>query len=237
MRYSRLITWFVLGAAASLAAAALMGARKAPSALPFFTETDLTPRWISPGSREYERIHRVADWTLTDQTGGRVSAADLDGTIYVAAFFFTTCRGFCPLVRSNLAAVARAFRDDSSIRILSHTVTPDVDNAGVLAAYAATNGIHAPQWRLLTGDAGTIAALAKASYFVQVADSAPSTPAGLLHSETLVLVDGDRRIRGLYDGTLRLEIDRLIDDVRVLERNRAEAGVGVPRAAPATGAR
>ena len=41
-------------------------------------------------------------------------------------------------------------------------------------------------------------------------------PGGFLHSGTFLLVDRKRRIRGVYDGTDKAEMNKLIDDIKIL---------------------
>ena len=113
-----------------------------------------------------------------------------------------------------------AFRDDSGVVLLSHTVAPEADGVAALARYARLNGVAAPRGRLVTGARAEIARLARERYFVELADAGRGTvrPArgALAHTETLVLVDGDGHLRGLYSGSLPYEVTRLLDDVRRL---------------------
>jgi len=210
----------VVSGSAALAAAIVLGLaamrHHAGASLPFYVDASLAPTWIEP--KDARAAHRIAAWSLTDHEGTRVSNRDLDGTIYVASFFFTTCRGYCPTLRSNLSKVAAAFHDDSSVAILSHTVTPEIDDVSKLAAYARTNDVRAPQWRLLTGTREEIARLARESYFVELADTTGNAAGTLLHTETFVLVDADGHIRGVYDGTSAYDVGKLIEDVAALRR-------------------
>lgn len=187
------------------------------SRLPFYQSTAKTPEWITPGSAAWTEIHRVADFALTDQDGATVTSKDMDGKIYVASFFFTACRQLCPKLQSNLARVQQAFRDDSDVLILSHTVTPATDDAAMLQRYARVNGIVRGKWHLLTGPAAAINDLARNSYFAQPPDSVNGVPTPVLHSETLVLVDGQHRVRGVYDGSLMYDVERLIADIHTLK--------------------
>lgn len=187
-----------------------------PAALPFYQTADRTPEWITPGAPEFSRIHRVADFSLVDQDGAVVTGASLEGKVYVASFFFTTCLQLCPTLQTNLARVQDAFRADSGVLILSHTVAPAHDDTATLQRYARANGIVRGKWHLLTGSATTIAGLARDSYFAQLPDSINGAPTPALHSETFVLIDGQRRIRGVYDGSLPFDVERLIADIHAL---------------------
>jgi protein SCO1/2 len=187
-----------------------------PEALPFYQTRDRTPEWIAAGSAAYAHIHRVADFALVDQDGVAVTSGDVAGKVYVASFFFTACRQLCPKLQSNLARVQDAFRDDTDVVILSHTVTPETDDTAKLRQYALANGIIRGKWHLLTGPAAEINRLARDSYFAQLPDSVDGAPTPLLHSETLVLVDAQRRVRGVYDGSQMFDVERLIADIHAL---------------------
>lgn len=118
----------------------------------------------------------------------------------------------------NMAYLQKAFRDDPAILLISHSVDPDTDSVPVLAAYAAVQGADPDRWRLLTGDRALIYRLARQEYFA--GDSIGPSTAGtdFLHTENVILLDGKRRIRGLYNGTLRSEMDRIREDIAILKR-------------------
>lgn len=182
-------------------------------ALPYYVDATRTPQWLTP--RAARTAHRVGDFALVDQTGHTVTRATVAGHVYVASFFYTTCRTLCPTVRSQLARVRDAFRDDSLVVLLSHTVTPEADDVPALAHYARLNAIGGA-WHLLTGPRAALDGLAARDYFVELRDTTANTIGTLAHTETLVLVDGDGHVRGMYEGSLPFEVDQLIADVRRL---------------------
>ncbi len=188
--------------------------------LPFYTSRDLTPRWISPRAADYGRIHRIAPFSLTDQDGRTLTERDVAGKVYVASFFFTRCQQLCPILGNGLRRVQTAFVADSGVAILSHSVTPEIDSVANLKRWAEMRGVRG-RWHLLTGDRAQIRRLAEASYFVELSDTTGNTQGTLVHTETLVLVDGERRIRGVYDGSLPYDVAQLIADIRTL---RGEMG-------------
>lgn len=184
---------------------------RAASGLPVY-DADLTPHW--PGGADWPVRTQFPEFSLTDQAGANVTRADLDRHIVLASFFFTGCSDLCPRLRDSMMTVRRAFPGDTRLLLLSHSVTPQRDGAAMLAAYARSNGIDGRGWRLLTGPRGTIERLEYQGYFVPH----PRAEAGpALHSELLVLLDGQQRVRGVYNGTLRTQIADLIRDVRALE--------------------
>ena len=173
------------------------------AALPYYTSADFTPRWTSTPAR-------TLALDATSQSGARVTGADLEGRPYVASFIFTRCTTVCPVLVAQLARVQRA----TPLRIVSYSVTPQADTPAVLAAFGRAHGVDPARWLLLTGDAASIYAAARTFYF---ADDGRERDAGtILHSEKLLLVDGAGRLRGVYDGTLPHDVDRLIADASLL---------------------
>jgi len=205
-----LITALVLRASAADAAST-------GRAIPYYDDVSLTPRW--PASvAERVRMRRVGDFNLVDASGRAVTRHDFEGRIYVASFFYTECRTLCPDLRAQLARVRDTFAVDSAVRILSHSVMPERDDVARLAHYAVRNGVDGRQWKLLTGSRAELTRLARDAYFVELADSTGNTRGTLRHTETLVLVDGDGHIRGVYDGSLAYDVTQLIADIRTLKQ-------------------
>jgi protein SCO1/2 len=194
------------------------GACDAAEPLPYYLDATRTPVWLT--ADDARRAPRVGDFTLVDQAGRDVTRRAVDGKVYVASFFYTSCRTLCPTVRSQLARVRDAFRDDTSVVILSHTVTPEQDGVPALAHYARLNAIGG-RWHLLTGSRAELERLAARDYFVELRDTTGNTPGALRHTETLVLVDGDGHVRGMYEGSLAFEVDQLIADARALTGRHA----------------
>jgi len=184
--------------------------------LPFYDGPDFTPRW-----RPVD--HRIGAFRLVTQEGETFRDSDLDGRIHVASFLFTTCPNLCPMLVQRLRPLQDAARDWPDVRLVSFSVTPTVDTPSVLAEFGRLHRIDPARWILLSGDAEQIDALARRSYFADDARVSPS-PGGsrrLLHTEKVLLVDQERRLRGVYDGTQPFEIERLLGDIAVLRAPRA----------------
>lgn len=165
--------------------------------------------------------HQMKDFSLTNQYGEQVSGVTVKNKIYVANFFFATCQSICPEMSTNLTDVQKAFMEDDSLLILSHSVNPLHDTVEVLMNYANTYSAIKNKWHLLTGDKKQIYDLAKTSYLVNALE-ADGTPEGFLHSELLLLIDKKGRLRGMYDGTNKAEVQTLIKDIKVLKTERAD---------------
>lgn len=161
--------------------------------------------------------HTIGDFKLTNQYGETVSKETVKNKIYVANFFFATCQSICPEMSTNLITVQKDFEKDDSLLILSHSVNPLHDTVEVLRNYAGTYGALKNKWHLLTGDKKMIYDLAKTSYLVNAIED-DGSPEGFLHSELFLLIDNKGRIRGMYDGTDKAQVQKLIGDIKLLKR-------------------
>lgn len=199
--------------------AALAGCATNPitDTLPYYTDADLTPQWISTDDPTYDRIHTIAPFKLVNQNADVVTEETFAGRIYVADFFFATCPGICPSMTQNMLMIQEAFRNDADIMFLSHSVTPEIDTPEVLKRYGEEYGILAEKWHLVTGAREKIYTLARQSYFAEEDLGLPVNENDFLHTELFFLIDRQGRIRGIYKGTFPNEMKRLIEDIELLK--------------------
>lgn len=205
--------WVRLAIATTLPLAGCAPTVEPIETLPFYLTAELTPTWLTQPAAT--SVHAIAPFSLVDQRSKRLTQADLDGKIYVASFIFTRCGGVCPVMISHLKRVAAAYADARDVAIVAHSVDPGADTPKVLARYASENGLTSESWRLVTGDREAIYRLARESYFADDVAN-PVAASDFLHTEKVLLIDSRRRIRGAYNGTLSLDMDRLIEDIKTL---------------------
>ena len=185
--------------------------------LPFYTEATWTPHWIAEDDERFENIHTIADFEFLNQKGERINNSSFGGKIYVTNFFFTICPSVCPKMTKNLDLIQERFAGDERVGILSHTVMPWVDSVATLNEYALRHEIDENIWHLVTGDKKDIYQMARASYFADEGfGKSVTTDEDFLHTENIMLVDQQRRLRGVYNGTLPLEMRRMIEDMETL---------------------
>lgn len=161
--------------------------------------------------------HTIGDFSFTNQFGEIVTNKTVENKIFVADFFFATCQSICPQMSGNLRDVQKAFKNDDSLLILCHTVNPMHDTVEVLKAYGQKYEAKKNKWHFLTGDKKQIYDLAKTSYLVNAFED-DGTPEGFLHSELFLLIDKKGRIRGMYDGTDKVQVTKLIKDIKLLKQ-------------------
>jgi protein SCO1/2 len=161
----------------------------------------------------------IPSFKFVNQYGDSVGSKNLQGDIYVADFFFTTCPSICPIMQRNMLAVYKAYKDTADVKIISFTIDPKHDTVPVLKKYADNLGISGNSWWLINGEKDSVYQLA-GSYLVGVkADS--STPGGYIHDGYFILIDKQKHIRGTYDGTDPKQVDQLIEDIKVLKAEPA----------------
>ena len=180
--------------------------------LPIFTPADLRPTLVHP-SLIGKTTHEIPNFSFTNQFGNIVSHEDVQNKVYVANFFFTSCPSICIDLTNNLKIVQNAF--DNEILILSHSVDPEIDTVERLMKYQIINEINGSNWFLLRGNIDEIIKMAQLGYFA-IASVDNHVENSLIHTENIVLVDDQQRIRGVYNGTSELEMSYLIDDIKRL---------------------
>ena len=186
--------------------------------LPIYQPYDINPALVDTTLMHVDD-HQILDFTLVNHLGDTVSLADVKGQILVVDFFFTRCTTICPVMSSNLKLLHDVLPE--GVRILSHSVTPVADSVSVLKSYAEKYTADASKWWFMTGDKTEVYNLARKSYF-SCLDKGDGGYQDFIHTENVVLVDTQGRLRGFYDGTLSNEISQLYRDIQFLlhEKNK-----------------
>ncbi|MFT5680335.1 MAG: protein SCO1/2 [Myxococcota bacterium] len=183
--------------------------------LPFYEERTFTPRWLEPDAVP-EDFHRVSAFSLTNQRGESITEAVMDDRITVVNYFFATCSGICPKLSASMKSIDEAFGSDAPLVLLSHSVTPTLDTVEVLADFAEKKGVDSDRWHLLTGDRDLIYHLGRSVYFVEEDLGKEKSVEDFLHTESIVLLDEEQRIRGVYNGLNATSVKQLTVDIATL---------------------
>ncbi|MCG8309466.1 MAG: SCO family protein [Cytophagales bacterium] len=159
--------------------------------------------------------HTIKDFRFTNQDGDEVTQDTFKDKVYIADFFFTSCPTICPIMKTQMLRVYEKYKDHSDVMILSHTIDPKHDSVEVLYEFANRLGVSSDTWHFVTGDLEKIYDIGQNSYMVTARED-PEEPGGFLHSGAFLIIDKERRIRGIYDGTKSDEVDVLLTDVDIL---------------------
>lgn len=184
--------------------------------LPYYHTAAFTPFWEGEQDFLPDTLHTISPFEFTDQHDQHVTNETVAGKIYVANFFFTTCPSICPKMTNQLLKVQKTFANRYDVMVLSHSVMPWADSVERLNEFAALYDIDYDHWRLLTGRQSEIYELARQSYFAEEVAGFNRDSTDFVHTEHCLLVDQNGHLRGLYNGTLDLEIERMIEDIRIL---------------------
>lgn len=158
--------------------------------------------------------HTIEDFKLVNQEGDSVNLSTYNNKILLVSFFFASCETVCPQMNQYIAQhIYREFEKDTNILFLSFTVDPHNDSAEVLKQYAERMRVN-NHWQFLTGSKQTIYDLAAYSFKIPGAEDQHS---GLFHSNKLVLVDKQKRVRGVFETGGQNDKSNTIDAVRALK--------------------
>ena len=189
--------------------------------LPYYNTADFTPIFITDTDSISLKIeHTIGDFKLTNQNNHSITQQEIVGKIHVANFFFTGCGSICPGMMDKMKKLNTSFGDSSGVVFLSYSVTPWRDSVARLKEYAITNSINSNNWHLLTGKRNEIYELARQSYFAEEQLGFSKDSSDFLHTEHVLLVDKSGHIRGIYNGTLAMDMDQLRDDVLALAKEK-----------------
>ena len=179
--------------------------------LPYFDSYDFSPKWNSVD-------HKIPKFQLINQNGDTITNNDYTGKIYIADFFFTTCPGICPKLTKHMKILEDLYSNNDQIKFLSHTVMPWYDSVSVLNEYGKRYNIDSEKWNLVTGEKEEIYRVARDGYFADNSFKAQESVNEFIHTENFYLIDKNGKIRGVYNGTLEIEIERLKRHILTLEK-------------------
>ncbi len=183
--------------------------------LPVYNPIDVNPLLVDKSKQNVDENHTIANFSLTNQNGEVITQEDYRNKVYVADFIFTRCPSICPIMTNNMAKIQNIFKENDDIKFLSMSVTPVIDSVSVLRDYANRNDVIDTKWNITTGSKKHIYELARKSFFA-VVDQGDGGLQDFIHTETFILVDTKKQIRGFYDGTNDEDVKRLVREINVL---------------------
>jgi len=166
--------------------------------------------------------HTIAPFQFVDQDSAQVTNETFKDKIYVADFFFTSCRTICPIMKTQMLRVYEATREMPDVLLLSHSIDPEFDTVALLHDFAARLDVTSNRWHFVTGVKDSIYKIAQTSYYATAMED-KTEPDGFIHSGAFLLIDKQSRIRGKYDGTKEDDVNRLIADIKRLRQEKEAA--------------
>jgi protein SCO1/2 len=195
--------------------------RNTQPALPYYNEPDFTPVFIADKDKIDKKItHTISNFSFLNEDSITVTQEVFEGKIHVANFIFTSCGSICPTMTKNMKILSDSLANHPNIVIMSYSVTPWIDKPWILKKYKKSYQITDKNWHFLTGSKSEIYDLARKSYFAEEDIGFSKDSNEFLHTEHFVLVDKTKRIRGIYNGTLTLEMQMILEDIKVLEQEK-----------------
>ncbi len=162
-------------------------------------------------------LNTVQPFSFLKQDSSMVSQQETQGRVYVAEYFFTSCKGICPKMNKNMKAIYEKFKTDSNFLVISHTVNPEVDSLPVMRHYADSMGANSKNWWFVTGSKEALYKAARESYMLDdPKNNSKNIDEQFLHTQFFTLVDRLGRVRGVYDGIKKDEVEQLTHDISEL---------------------
>ncbi|MFT3678269.1 MAG: SCO family protein [Chitinophagaceae bacterium] len=164
-----------------------------------------------------DTISVVQPFSFVNQDGQRFTNKDVEGKVYVAEYFFTTCPGICPTMNTNMNKVYQRFKGDKDFLILSHTCDPEQDSASQLKKYADSMQVDTRQWIFLTGRKDSLYSMARLSYTIDdPKNNLRNIDDDFLHTQFWALVNRKGEVKKIYDGLKDEEINELMADIETM---------------------
>lgn len=162
-------------------------------------------------------LNYVQDFSFTNQDGKTITQRNVEGKVYVAEYFFTTCKGICPKMNENMKIIYKEYATEPNFAIISHTSNPETDSVPLMKAFAKTIGADSTKWFFVTGDKKSLYKMARESYLLDnEKNNSENVTDQFIHTQFFSLIDKEGRVRGVYDGLKNDELEKLSKDIASL---------------------
>lgn len=179
-------------------------------------------------------INYVKDFRFTDQDGEQITERNVEGKVYVAEYFFTTCKGICPKMNANMKTIFEKYKSADNFAIVSHTCMPETDSVPLLKNYQAKMmsadeiKSYPNKWFFVTGNKDSLYRMARESYLLDNdKNNSENIADQFIHTQFFALVDKQRRVRGIYDGLKKDELEKLATDIGELLKETKDNRSGI----------
>lgn len=153
-------------------------------------------------------LPRLAGYPLTDMSGEPAPLSALEGKVVLLDFIYTRCPSVCPRLQSRVRQTLEKLPLTADLVALSISLDPEHDTPEYLQAYAQSYAVPGHTWLFWRP--------ASQKWAIQLAESvfgltaAPLEGEEILHSDALLLIDCEGRLRGIYSS----------DDDRILKHTQ-----------------
>lgn len=166
-------------------------------------------------------FNQVPAFKLINQNGDSLGYKPANTTVVFT--FFSRCGTICPMINHNIIQVAENFKEKSAVNFLGISVDPKHDSSAVLKQMQKSLGSEGLNINYLSGDKSYIYKLLIKDFKLSVADASEYNQEikhideAFIHTSKVLLIDRKGYVRGIYDGTLKEDMDRLKVEIKVLE--------------------
>ncbi|MEO7802191.1 MAG: SCO family protein [Ginsengibacter sp.] len=179
-------------------------------------------------------VNYVKEFKFTDQDGEQITERNVEGKVYVAEYFFTTCKGICPKMNANMKTIFEKYKTVDNFAIVSHTCMPEIDSVPLLKNYQAkmmsADEIknYPDKWFFVTGNKDSLYRMARESYLLDNdKNNSQNIADQFIHTQFFALIDKQRRVRGIYDGLKKDELEKLSIDIGELLKETKDNHSGI----------
>jgi len=185
----------------------------------YFVITRMIPEF---SEKKLPVLSDVQPFSFVNQEGKTITEKDVQGKVYVAEYFFTTCKGICPKMNGNLLQIYQDYKSDPDFLILSHTVDPGTDSVQRMKHYADSLGADPKNWWFLTGRKDSLYKAARVSYLLDDPKNNNISPdEQFIHTQFFAVIDKNGQVRKIYDGLKKDEINSLKADIQKLLKEKS----------------
>ncbi len=165
----------------------------------------------------------VKPFSFQNQNNIAFTNKEMIGKVVVVEYFFTTCKGICPKMNSNMRTIYDTYKDEPNFLIVSHTCDPERDSVPRMKHYADSLKVDNRKWIFLTGKKDSLYFQARNSYLLDdPKNSLDKIEDQFIHTQFFALVDKDGQVRGqIYDGLKQDDLDRLKEDIALLLKEKS----------------
>lgn len=160
--------------------------------------------WLGSRNDTRSEFGSAPAFELIDSNGQSFSSETLQGKVWLASFFFTSCTSVCPMVIGKMNSIFEGAPEQ--IHFVSFSVDPTNDTPEALKKYADKFDADTRRWHFVTGDQEKVRAVVRDGFKVTMPESEAELDR---HSVRFVLVDQSGAIRGYFDSTDEADLERL----------------------------